>query len=270
MDPAPQQQPPRPTLEELLRFKRTERPTPEFWDDFDRGLRQKQLAALMQPPARGWRLRSPLLRGLRWAAPAAAAIAVAVLFNSAPPAASPTAPFPLATALPRTPAFPAKLPAAQPATHPLIAHAETAIPAASPSATTASAPLLAQTREPASTAVHVAQEQSLPWTSAAMVVREALRLQPARSQPVRNGTSSWTSALAEAAPATSWSAMEPRLLELTALDLRVTTEYAGNLASVSSRPLPATDNLARADDERDYRDMVSRIGVTGSSLSIKF
>jgi hypothetical protein len=38
---------PKPTLEELLRLKRAERPSPEFWNRFERELHQKQLAALV-------------------------------------------------------------------------------------------------------------------------------------------------------------------------------------------------------------------------------
>ncbi|PTX91740.1 hypothetical protein DB354_17925 [Opitutus sp. ER46] len=36
------------SLEDLIRFKRAERPSPEFWAQFDRELREKQLAALVQ------------------------------------------------------------------------------------------------------------------------------------------------------------------------------------------------------------------------------
>src|SRR5688572_24287930 len=35
------------TVEDLLRLKRAERPAPEFWTEFDRQLRAKQLAALV-------------------------------------------------------------------------------------------------------------------------------------------------------------------------------------------------------------------------------
>ena len=35
------------TIEDLLRLKRAERPPAEFWTDFDRKLRAKQLAALV-------------------------------------------------------------------------------------------------------------------------------------------------------------------------------------------------------------------------------
>lgn len=40
------------TVEDLLRLKRAERPPEAFWADFDRGLRAKQLAALL--PSRPW------------------------------------------------------------------------------------------------------------------------------------------------------------------------------------------------------------------------
>jgi hypothetical protein len=39
--------PPKVTLEDLLHLKRAERPAPEFWAEFERELRQKQLAALV-------------------------------------------------------------------------------------------------------------------------------------------------------------------------------------------------------------------------------
>ncbi len=40
---------PRPSLETLLRLKRSERPDSDFWDEFDRGMKQKQLAAIVEP-----------------------------------------------------------------------------------------------------------------------------------------------------------------------------------------------------------------------------
>lgn len=39
----------RPTLEDLLHLKRAERPDEDFWHTFDHGLRQKQLAAIVEP-----------------------------------------------------------------------------------------------------------------------------------------------------------------------------------------------------------------------------
>ncbi len=46
------------TVEDLLQVKRAERPRPEFWTDFERELRAKQLAAIVEP--RPW--WSPFIR----------------------------------------------------------------------------------------------------------------------------------------------------------------------------------------------------------------
>lgn len=46
------------TLEDLLRLKRAERPPPEFWEQFDRELRVKQLAALVEKRP-WWKLALP-------------------------------------------------------------------------------------------------------------------------------------------------------------------------------------------------------------------
>lgn len=45
----PDRQKPNVTLEDLLRLKRAERPPAQFWDQFDRELRAKQLAAIVEP-----------------------------------------------------------------------------------------------------------------------------------------------------------------------------------------------------------------------------
>jgi len=47
MTDQPSNSPPKVTLEDLLHLKRAERPPPEFWAQFERDLRQKQLAALV-------------------------------------------------------------------------------------------------------------------------------------------------------------------------------------------------------------------------------
>lgn len=72
----------KPTLDELFAVKRAERPEQSFWDDFERGLRQKQLAAIVLP--RPW-WHAPSLWA-RKAAPyggfAAAAAALALAFTT--------------------------------------------------------------------------------------------------------------------------------------------------------------------------------------------
>ena len=55
---------PRVTLEDLLQLKRAERPPAEFWAEFDRTLRAKQLAAIVEtrPWWRNWTTRKALVR----------------------------------------------------------------------------------------------------------------------------------------------------------------------------------------------------------------
>jgi hypothetical protein len=63
------------TIEDLLRLKRAERPNPEFWSNFERELRQKQLTALVQK--RRWWHDLPVMLSRRVYVPAGAAAIVA-------------------------------------------------------------------------------------------------------------------------------------------------------------------------------------------------
>jgi hypothetical protein len=65
----------KPTLEQLLRLKRTERPDAEFWTRFETELRQKQLTALVEK--RRWWHDLPVLLNRRLYVPAGAAAVVA-------------------------------------------------------------------------------------------------------------------------------------------------------------------------------------------------
>lgn len=56
------QPPQKPTIEDLLRLKRAERPAENFWARFDAELRAKQLAALVQKPTWSGVLRARLAR----------------------------------------------------------------------------------------------------------------------------------------------------------------------------------------------------------------
>ena len=83
----------KPTLEALLRLKRVEKPDALFWEQFDHRLRQKQLAAIIEP--RPWWLGFALLSrrlapaGLPISAVAAALVAIMALRTEAPFAGAP-------------------------------------------------------------------------------------------------------------------------------------------------------------------------------------
>jgi len=72
---------PKVTLEDLLQLKRAERPPAEFWPEFERTLRAKQLAAIVEtrPWWRSWSARKTLVRVC---VPLGATAALAMTFGS--------------------------------------------------------------------------------------------------------------------------------------------------------------------------------------------
>lgn len=77
----PQRPPSRVTLEDLLRVKRSERPPAEFWLDFERRLRAKQLAAIVEK--RPW--WTSFNRFSRWSVPVGAAAALLLALGTLAP-----------------------------------------------------------------------------------------------------------------------------------------------------------------------------------------
>ncbi len=274
MSSSTQPKPPRPTLEDLLRFKRAERPSPEFWAEFDRGLRQKQLAALMKRP-KGWARWSPVfVRSLRWAVPATAATAVALVVVQ----------IPLSTASKNQPVEVASRPAiaAEEAVRPVAQHEPdttlaqqedhrqhvTAVVRAVPEA-----PVEAATAREIAVAEPTRTEQLLPWSAATLSSGSNFRMGAVTmasitpAPEVRRPRSSWTSRFNEITRELGAPQESERMLQLASLNLPVSTQSsleagAPTFAAAGSAPRPRA--------ERDFRDLESRFGVTGSSLSIKF
>ena len=278
MDFPPQKQPPRPTLEDLLRFKSAERPAPEFWVEFERGLRQKQLAALLNRP-QGWaRMRPMFVRGLRWTVPIAAAAAVAVVLVKTP--STPTVPNPsngVASSVPATVMAPAEH---RPTTVAEVAAATVAPPASAEAplvvaAAAAETPAL-MVSEPVEIApLHSNPEQVLSWTAAALGTRNdnsalyhpvAHTVRRARETGAR--VSSWTSSLAKTETADTWSASDSQLLQLTALDLRVSTAYADNLPA--ARAVAGAPRRVASLSDREFRELESRFDAKSSRMSVRF
>lgn len=80
MNQLPTQPPSPPTLEMLLRLKRAERPDSAFWTEFEQGLRQKQLAAIVEPKPWWLGLRLSLRRPAPWIAGLTAGAAAVFMF----------------------------------------------------------------------------------------------------------------------------------------------------------------------------------------------
>jgi hypothetical protein len=279
----PQREPQRPTLDDLLRFKRSERPPAEFWQEFEKGLRKKQLAALMNKP-RGWaRIRPVWVRSMRWSAPVAAAVAVAFLFIQNPSAQ--LAPIVAATPVPIASASPSReaalvipsvmesLPA--PVAVAQVQHAPAMVQPSAPVPVSAH-PVVAAAQQPvAAEETLLAVNAGLSWSEASLGPREArpllLRTAMHVSQPARENrrrVSSWSPSEADEALAPKWEETDPRLFQVTASDLRVNRAYAGNLPSARARATNA--RWTQAEDDREYRELASRFSGSSSSLSIRF
>jgi hypothetical protein len=265
---------PRPTLEELLRFKRAERPSPEFWAEFDRGLRQKQLAALMKRP-QGWaRVRPVLVRGLRWAVPATAAAAVALVILQTPNSVQ-TTPTPVVAAVAPQPITVPAAPVVQPVAQVVAAvetpRSEAALQERKDVAVVAQA-------EPVVVTPLVAEERTLSWSAAAFAQNDTPSYRVPGMHSVRQAApearrpnSSWTSRFSEMVRELSAQQSEDRVLQLASMNL------PGSYQSVQSWSQAGTNQLVASNDrpgrglsDREVRDLDSRFGVKGSSLSIRF
>lgn len=297
MSPPPEQRPAsRPTLEDLLQLKRNERPPSEFWDSFNRGLREKQLAALVHQP-RGWeRLRPLFSRALRWSVPVGAA-AIATFGVVRHVALTP------ASSLVQAPADSAIVAAQRPVTlgSPTSGLVSSTVEttrsgtardplAEIPDVRTFPATVLAEAREgvsvreinsvsaPASPATTEETRPSTPPLVAVAYAAAGALQQPVEFMQARfNATADLGQQVVrslagqDASAGSGWNERDANLLEVSALDLRVSSEYAGNLMSTPVSYSPQTKHQVRlSEDERDYRDAVSRVGVQGSSLTIRF
>lgn len=279
MSSVPQPPPPRPTLEDLLRFKRAERPSPEFWSEFDRGLRQKQLAALMKQP-KGWaRMRPVFVRSLRWAVPATAAAAVALVVVQ----------IPLATTSRISPVEVVSQPVPRETVQPSAAHEVQEMLAAANTAHQQTVQLAAvrasavpAVSAPSSAAQTEAtlqpSDRTLAWSAASLGASSDGDFRPSHSLAVsvptgedRRPRSSWTSRFNEMVQEISAEQASDRMLQLASLNLQDAASATPVFASLNTaRSYASATQKAREPRERDFRDLDSRFGVTGSSLSIKF
>ncbi len=275
MSSAPHQPPPRPTLEDLLRFKRAERPSPEFWEEFDRGLRQKQLAALMQRP-QGWaRVRPVLFRGMRWAVPATAAAAVALVILQVPGRSKPE--LQVTTVPPRSiPVVETKAPL--PVVEVAAAVPELQSDHGMPGASVMTVADHDSLPQPARVAAVQAVEHTLPWSAASLAYSNAPAYRAGAtysSRPAaredRPPNSSWTSRFSEMVRELSAEQSDARVLQLASMDFPVSGQYTAATGQAGAvRAGVGGDRSGRTLSDRQLRDLDSRFGVKGTSVSIRF
>lgn len=252
------------TLEDLLHLKRTERPSPEFWAKFEHELRQKQLTALVQK--RRWWHDLPVLLNRRVYVPAGAAAIVAftlvtVRYSSSGPLAQieNTAPKivaadPAVEMLPATVVTVADHSArgANEATAPVSARPETVVAAS------------AETTERAELLPMPARSEETP--SARSIAANLARLEQSEPDLVNAVLGSRLSSPVRAQPASATMAADTD----SPLRYRLIARYTEHsLSPEPSAPVLVRERIARRLGD-DITERISRIGVEGSRVSLKF
>ncbi|MFT3829716.1 MAG: hypothetical protein QM691_08430 [Opitutaceae bacterium] len=130
-----------------------------------------------------------------------------------------------------------------------------------------------------STATEVAEvvptetERMLPWSAASLSAGTNFRMGAVTLASVsaapepRRPRSSWTSRFNEITREIGAQQTSERMLQLASLDLPSAGQPVLDSSGTSLAPAGAA---SRQRSERDFRELESRFGVTGSSLSIKF
>jgi hypothetical protein len=254
------------TLEDLLHLKRAERPSPEFWSKFEQELRQKQLTALVQK--RRWWHDLPVLLNRRVYVPAGAAAIVAftlvtVRYSSSGPLAQieNTAPKIMA-ADPAVEMLPATVVTV--ADHSARRLTESAAPAsAHPDAVVAAS---AETTERAELLPMPARIEETP--SARSIAANLARLEQSEPDLVNAVLGSRLSSPVRAQPAsaTTTVAAESDSPQRYRLIARYTEH---SLSPEPSAPVLVRERIARRLGD-DITERISRIGVEGSRVSLKF
>lgn len=258
------------TIEDLLRLKRAEHPSPDFWSEFDRELRAKQLAALVERRP-WWRTFPVTLRGLaRYHLPlgATAVLAVTLLsirdyqpvmpgsgtgLSTVDVARSEQAPVP---AMVVASASLDPVAASEPIAEPSMSEQATAEVVSS----SASAGELARMVPLFGTRAETAEADLRPSMRSIAMNRAAAE--------AMLGTSSGTSFEARALPIRN--VQEP-LAQMSSPAETRRSRFAAAFAAAAAgtSPVPTARVASRLSDEQLY-DSIHRFGASGNSVSIKF
>lgn len=269
------EQPPKITVEDLLRLKRSERPAPDFWTGFERELRQKQLSALVEK--RAWWHDVPRIFSRRIYLPIGATAILAFTLVSL------RSPGPRQTVQAEGGVAPS-VPAAN--------YSAENSPAEAPHATLVSSPLInrqdptqvarinenaaafAKMEVPAETLAQVAGLMDSPAKdspSARSIAANLARLEQSEPELINSVLGSRLSS-----PARIQSSSAP-VVELASLSLngsrrsRLLAHY--NDRQVSAEPATTDavrERLSSRLGDGEFNDHFSRIGLNGNKVSLKF
>lgn len=274
------------SLEDLLRLKRAERPPEAFWGDFDRQLRAKQLAALVEkrPWWQGWSIGAILAGLRRHPLPLGAAVALGVAYlglrsgsdRVSAPAVVPSS----AVAARVAPSSSVVVPEIS-----SLARVDAPVPASAPSFVVAAsaASVAGNLGESAETS----PDPSAPNATSAFAEREADRplfvssvplsleaqssLLMAQSEPLSSGALLGGATRLEARAPASRVAVEP-LRQMTPPADRRGARILTAMVSMASveNAMRTTERAATRLSEEQLYEQIRRVGAVGAAVNVKF
>ena len=260
------------SLEDLLRLKRSETPPEEFWDQFDRDLRAKQLAAIVKRRS-WWKEAMRSFSGVvRYQVPMGASAALALAFFTIREYRTSDAIMPEVHAIPETSSAVVATVRAQAVS---AARAPEVAPLSKTESATdsaASASSLAASSTPAALVpvlVGALPSSSSLSPSARSIAANLAAAQAAEPEVARQLMGPVQAFEARMIPARA-TLSEPLASVNPGSAERRARFLASALPAVATRPAPTSDRLAsHLSDERLY-EQISRYGVDADRLSIKF
>jgi hypothetical protein len=273
------------SLEDILRLKRAERPDPEFWAEFEDQLRRKQLAAIVDK--RPWWRRLSTASVARLSLPLGATAIVAftlVTFRDRSQPATNAGGAIAASAISSAPTLAVNpLPGTSTvSSRDIAASSEKNSPAvaqlASDSSQTASAPSSNRSMVDGINAIAAREEASEP--SLAQVILGIEGAMESDARPQYHTESLLTSVnMLDGARAQSVSSVEtgslsqmsaPRDDRRARLLASVHSDDQGDMVSANPRVARSRERIASRLTEQSLYDSISRLGLNGDSVSIKF
>jgi hypothetical protein len=276
------------SVEDLLRLKRAERPPDSFWADFDRQLRAKQLAALVEKRPwwqGGWSLGGAFAGLRRHPLPLGAAVAFGVAFVALRPGMAPevAAPAVSSSAVAQVVSGPiASVVAPEASISPRV-QIEAPVPAPVFAAVVSAQPLQTAPAD----AIEPSSESSAPALAFTSAERESDRplfvasvplsleaqssLLMTQSEPLSSGALLGGATRLEARAPASRAVVEP-LRQMTPPADRRGSRILTALVSMASveNAMRTTERAANRLSEEQLYEQIRRVGAVGAAVNVKF
>ncbi len=256
------------TIEDLLHLKRSERPDAEFWSNFDRELRQKQLSALLEK--RPWWQSMPQLLARRAYLPIGATAVLAFTLVSVKyysPLQVVQVDGPASASTLNRSGGPAARQAVSPVSSPLVNREDLPAPTLD-----GRAALVVRNEPAASVGLTPVASSPVDSPSARSIAANLAHLEQSEPELVNavlgNRLSAPPRAVAAAGPTTELASLSANSSKRSRLLAHYNDRQSANPEPTATDAV--RERIARRLADTDYTERFSRIGLKGDQVSLKF